>query len=590
MRFNKQHFIDFCKTLTIDTKELGKTRLKMIGTQRYLIDQIAEALNNDIHTFIVLKGRQQGISTICLALDLYWLFGHLGLQGSMVTDTDDNRTMFRSILTQYMEGLPRTHKIGKKEHNRNQLVLKNRSRFTYQVAGTRQSGSLGRGKALNFLHATECSSWVDEEGLQSLQASLAEQHPNRLYIFESTARGYNMFYDMWEVAKKSKFQKAIFVGWWLNEFYRLEKGSNKFNAYWDGSLTSAERVWVREVFEMYGYSVNAEQIAWWRWKLAEEIKDEMAMLQDFPPTEDYAFQLTGSKFFIGEHVTQAYRDVKNNLARYYRYQMGLNFEHTQFIETNEDNAELTVWEFPEDGGVYVIGADPAYGSSEWADRFCASVYRCYADRLVQVAEYCTPHANTYQFAWVLGHLCGNYEGALLNLEITGPGQAVFNELQNLQRIAGAKSDSTRDIYDVVASIRHYLYRRQDTMGGAYAYQWQTNAREKERLFNSLRDYWERGMVTVNSAGAILEFRNIVRVDGSIGGDGRAKDDRVIATALAVIAWNDWLMHGLIAEGMTFAAVEAAREQTKEQTILQRQVMKYLSNNVFNPPEPEESWH
>lgn len=588
MLFNKDHFEQFCRTLVIDTKEVGKTRLKLIGTQRHLIHMMDEGMRQDIHTFVILKGRQLGISTISLALDLYWLFKFSGLQGSMITDTDDNRTMFRSIISQYIDGLPKSHKIPITEHNRSQMVLKNRSRLAYQVAGTRQNGQLGRGKALNFLHATECSSWADEEGLASLFSSLAEHNPKRLYIFESTARGYNMWSEMWEIAKKSKFQRAIFIGWWLNEMYKLAKGSSKYNAYWDGDLTSDERTWVREIYELYGYSINAEQIAWWRWKMAEEVKDETRMLQEFPPTEEYAFQLTGSKFFSAGHINEVYRKVKDKPAQYFRYQMGMHFEFTQFLETNIDNAELTVWEFPEDGGMYVIGADPAYGSSEWADRFCASVYRCYADRIEQVAEYCTSETNTYQFAWVLAHLAGNYSGALLNLEITGPGQAVFNELQNLQKIAGSKQATAGDIYDVVSCIRHYLYRRQDTMGGAFAYQWQTNEREKERLFNTLRDYWERGFVHVNSGEALLEFRNIVRNDGRIAGDGRAKDDRVFATGLAVIAWNDWLMHQLIEEGLTYAAVQAARKLTEEQTILQRQVMKFMHDKVFNPPQPEES--
>ena len=47
-----------------------------------------------------------------------------------------------------------------------------------------------------------------------------------------------------------------------------------------------------------------------------------------------------------------------------------------------------------------VGADPAYGSSDWADRFCIQVYRCYADGLDRVAEFATSELNTYQFAWV----------------------------------------------------------------------------------------------------------------------------------------------------------------------------------------------
>ena len=37
----------------------------LMGSQRYLIEQIADALENGVHYMVVLKGRQLGISTIC---------------------------------------------------------------------------------------------------------------------------------------------------------------------------------------------------------------------------------------------------------------------------------------------------------------------------------------------------------------------------------------------------------------------------------------------------------------------------------------------------------------------------------------------
>lgn len=573
--------------MQIDTKEEGKKRLKFLGTQNYFVDEVAEGLNRGIHEFIVLKGRQLGISTISIALDIYWNFKYEGLQGSLITDTEENRDQFRSIIEMYMESLPATHRIDTVRHNRTHMILENRSRFAYQVAGTRKKGGLGRGKGLNFIHATECSSWGDEEGFASLVASLAQLNPHRLYVFESTARGYNGYYKQWQIAKESEFKKAIFIGWWRNELYSFPKGSAYYNIYWDGILTKDEKCWVSEVKELYDFDIQPEQIVWWRWCNNEQIKDDMLMLQEYPPTEDYAFQLTGSKFFSAQHVNQEYKKVRDQSCRYHKYRTGIHFEHTQFQETNERNAELTVWEYPDPEGHYVIGADPAYGSSEWADRFVASVWRCYADRVILVAEYCTDEINTYEFAWVLAHLCGNYEGALLNLEINGPGQAVFNELMNLARLTSAKAAVAPNIYDVVSGIRHYLYRRQDSMGGAFAYQWQMNHREKERAMNTLRDYFERGMLEINSAECLLEFRNIVRNDGCIGGEGEAKDDRVIAAALAIIAWNDHLMIDLATNGITWAAEQARRNVKDSSTILSNQVMHFLKDNVFAPARQED---
>lgn len=570
--FNVEHFFEFCSRLTIESKEKGRTKLHLLGTQKYFIEELARGLSVGQHTFIVLKGRQLGLTTITYALTLYWNQKNKGLQGAMVSDTDKNNIKARTMLSNYHESLPRGFKVTIKENNRNHILFTNGSRIAFLVAGTKKKSEMGTGEAINFLHATECSSWGNEEGVQNLMATLAQSNPNRLYIFESTARGYNIFTDMWDEAKESRFKRAVFIGWWRNELYRKEKDSEEFEIYWDGHLTTEENIWVKEILETYGFTIEPEQIAWWRWFMHEELKDDnVRMYQEFPPTEDYAFQMSGSKFFSAVSLNNTYKEIKNIPSIFFTYQMGEYFELTQLFETNEDNAELTIWENYDPSGYYVVGADPAYGSSSWADRFVATVWRCYADRVVQVAEYCNDSCSTYQFAWVCAHLCGEYGGAMLNLEINGPGTAVFNELRNLSRLASisTKNSDRNSIYNIVGRIKHYLYQRQDSMSGQFAYQWQTNYKEKERMFNTMRDYYERGMVVVRSKELIKEMKRIVRIDGEIGGESTSKDDRVVGACLACICWNDKIMHGLIRDGKTFEAESREKEWGKNATQLSR---------------------
>ena len=164
MKFNLKQFYAFCAQLQIETKEQGLRRMDtLLGTQTYVMDEIAKGLDEDIHMFVILKGRQLGITTISLALDLYWQFIHPGWQGTLVSDTEENRDMFRSTLAMYMDGLPKEYKIPLIAHNRNQMVLKNRSRIFYQIAGNKSR--LGQGKAITYLHGTETASWGNEEGL-----------------------------------------------------------------------------------------------------------------------------------------------------------------------------------------------------------------------------------------------------------------------------------------------------------------------------------------------------------------------------------------------------------------------------------------
>jgi hypothetical protein len=580
MQFDRKNFYRFCRQLRIESKEQGMITLgeRLLGTQTYVMDEVARGLQDDIHFFVVLKGRQLGITTISLALDLYWHFIHPGMQGTLTTDTEENREQFRSTLSMYMDGLPKQYKIPLMSHNRNQLVLQNRSRMFYQVAGTRAKGGLGRGKGITFLHGTETSSWGDEEGLASLLASLAETNPLRYYMFESTARGFNMFHDMWTTAKRARTQKAIFCGWWRNQLYMADPKSDIYKVYWDGKLSPEEKEWTKDIKKMYNYEINSRQIAWWRWKLHEGLKDDGLMYQEFPPTEDYAFVMTGTSFFSTARCTDAMKEAKRSPFISYRFSMGANFQDTTLIQSSERLATLKIWEEPVPNAYYVVGADPAYGSSDWADRFCIQVYRCYADGMEQVAEFATSELNTFQFAWVICYLAGAYGNSLLNLEVNGPGQAVINEMRNLRRQAMSLPPSeARHLNDVLGNMQHYLWRRNDSFGISNSIGWVTTHSSKERMLNYLKDYFERGMLKVYSEECIDEMKGIVREGGTIAAAGRSKDDRVIASALATAAFAEQLQPKLIANRVTKDKKETKTDENEHggQVQVQKQVSNYL---------------
>src|SRR5713101_3568652 len=96
--------------------------------------------------------------------------------------------------------------------------------------------------------------------------------------------------------------------------------------------------------------------------------------------------------------------------------------------------------------------------------------RCYADKIVQVAEIGTPSWTDQQFAWVIAHLAGWYGDCMLNLEMLGPGFAVYNELLNLKRMAATlpPGDPRAGAFDVIGRIRDYLFKKQDSIHGNFA--------------------------------------------------------------------------------------------------------------------------
>jgi hypothetical protein len=318
-------------------------------------------------------------------------------------------------------------------------------------------------------------------------------------------------------------------------------------------------------------------MAWWRWKMLEGIKDDALMYQEFPPTEDYAFVMTGTSFFSNSRCTDAMKIAKKIDCDNYRYAMGVNFQDMQVLKSTDRLSTLKIWEEPLDTAYYVIGADPAYGSSDWADRFCIQVFRCYSDGMEQVAEFATSEMNTYQFAWVIAHLAGAYKNSTLNLEVNGPGQAVLNEIKNLRRQAASMGNKMgKDLMDVFGSMSNYIWRRNDTMGGiSNSLGWLTTAATKERMMSYTKDLFERGMLDVYSVDTIEEMKTIIRDGASIEASGRNKDDRVMAMALACAAYSEQVQPQLIQRKLSRKVSRELESKTPEQLSVGKGVSNYL---------------
>ncbi len=410
------------------------------------------------------------------------------------------------------------------------------------------------------MHGTECAFYGNGDDLAEFRSQTSSLNPHRLQIYETTANGYNHFHDMWELAKEDPTKKAVFIGWWRDERNQLPVNHPFFGHYMpDGvksTLAPLERKRVREVRELYGFEISLQQLAWYRWHMAaEKDGDQSIMDQEYPWTEHDAFQATGSKFFTVEAMNDCMRSARKMPFQTFRYKLGMKFDETEIRQVRDVRAEMRIWEDASKFGYYVLGCDPAYGSSDEADRTVISIWRCYSDCMVQVAEYCSTQPSTYQCAWVLAHLAGYYGITYLMpiLEMNGPGQAVFDELEKVRRMASEirPTDENHHLRNILANMRHYFYRRLDNPGGGeMLYQWKTTMDLKTRAMNQMKNGIELGRMIPRSVPLLEEMQRIVNDGGSIGGEGRSKDDRVMAGALAYQAWNTWVQPRMKALGLS----------------------------------------
>ena len=575
----RKAFMNFLNNVKIDSKETGGGTI--LGKVAYdaqfrFLDCVFSGLSDDIHDFKILKSRQLGISTMSEALDVFWLGMHAGLKGALVFDSTAHMEAARARIVDMINELPRSLKFPTiKSNNRYGLTLSNRSSLLFMAAGTRSSrsgGSLGASVGLNFLHCSEMCSWDNDEGIASLKAAMAKEFPNRLFIFESTARGFNAWHDMWEEAKQNDLsERTCFIGWWAKGTQRIYRGTPMFERYGTEPPSETEIDRMIEVKDRYGCEIDQEQLAWYRHQSNPSLETDADGQLSFEPdeytaqnqpwTEDEAFQQTGSSFFSGPRLTEMSRTAATDKFTAYNYTMPTEFAYLSVDPTrNYRSCHLKVWKDPEPGGAYILAADPAFGHSEDNDRSSIQVLQCYADQIEQVAEFAYAGVRTDQFAWICASLLGWYSksdnsSCRFILEINGPGEAVWNEYKSLkQRLSQGDLKylkAKEGVGDIFRNARNYIYVRSDSMsasGGAW--HWKTTPGNKVGLMERCRDFVSNGTVIIHSHDLITEMRGITREGDSIGATGRNKDDRVLALAIGIRAWEDKERKGLISAGRT----------------------------------------
>ena len=167
---------------------------------------------------------------------------------------------------------------------------------------------------------------------------------------------------------------------------------------------------------------------------------------------------------------------KRPAADLFRFVLRDNFEDCDITESNTKHSNLKIWEHADPAGIYVLGADPAFGENENNDRSSIQVLRCYADGVDQVAEYASAMTNTRQFAWVIASLLGWYGGGNAEvryaLELNGPGGAVFGALKQLkyqlENGHQPKDVKEKGLTDVFRNVKTYIWNRVDSMGAGYS--------------------------------------------------------------------------------------------------------------------------
>lgn len=295
--------------LVIHDKSGNKLKFDMNRAQLYVHERLESQLKATGKVrALILKGRQQGISTLIQARYFHKIITKRGKKAFILTHLSDATRAIFEMTKRYSENIDAALFPSPDKKNDNTLMY-NGLESGYRV-GTAGSVEVGRGMTNQYLHLSEYGFYKDAAkigmGLMNTVAEIADTE----IIKESTANGQaNDFYLDWLEAKngKSRYQ-AIFVPWYWQDEYCID--DINFIA------TDQEREWL----EQFGSNgLKPGHLNWRRIKM-QDIKGDYEQKcrkfrQEYPFTDDEAFLSSITDTFIQvEWVKKARQTVVESEA------------------------------------------------------------------------------------------------------------------------------------------------------------------------------------------------------------------------------------------------------------------------------------
>lgn len=483
--------------------------------QRKIVEYVLDDLENDRPIrYIILKARQEGVSTLIEALIYWWTATHKNIKSKIVAHENSTSKELYEMFRRYYDNTNILFKNSVKYNTRSDLSFDNDEgtglKSQIDVASAQNTG-VGRGQTINWLHCSEVSLWRDGEELVAGLMQAVPRLPKTAIFIESTANGIgDYFHKTWQAAKmgNSSF-KPLFFSWADHDEYRLKPTKDLLDKNGKLKLTEEEKALKVE------YNLDDDQIYWRREKLKDFPDNPEKFKQEYPINDVEAFLASGrSRFHIPTLVNMELDCTDGREVEL--------IEEGEFIKPVEvQNAPLKIWEEPVPAKSYVIGADVAEGTG--GDFSVATIMDI--ETTTTVARWrgdCEPH----EFGEILEQLGRYYNDALIACEINNHGLTTVQRLRDL----------------------HYpaLYRRETGLDERFEeftshLGWKTDRKTKSLMINGLAEAILNQQIVDKDKTFILECMSYViddrgRTNAQIG----MHDDTVISTAIAlqVFDWTD----------------------------------------------------
>lgn len=456
-------------------------------------------------SILVLKGRQQGFTTLVTAYQLACSLLNRNFQGFTLADKSDNsEAIFQNKAKFPYSQLPDALKPTEKYNNRKQLLFE---KINSSWAVDTATKDVGRSRTVNFFHGSECAFWKD--GISPIQGALGEAFTkNCIKIYESTANGYNDYQKMWD----SGVHINCFFEWWKTKEYRIDfRNDAMLKDFLHSVDVKKGWIWDRLRWLQEERELEPEQLYWY-WNKYDKYLDKDLIKQEYPCTPHEAFLLSGKNVFdtavILDRLTKLQKPLKTG---YFKYDYdGLKITNIQWV--NDKAGYIKIYQVPNTPKVtkYCIGGDTA---GEGSDYFTGHILDAKTGEQVAVLRH---QFDTDQYTRQMYCLGKYYKDALIGIEANFDSYPIM-ELQRL----GYPKQYTREAQDT------YTGKTEKRFG------FKTTALTRPTIISKLIEIVREHCNTINDQETLEELLTIVRNEkGRIEAPQGGHDDMMMGLAIA----------------------------------------------------------
>lgn len=367
-----EKLVELCFTVVDKNKRvipffLNEVQHEFIDVLNEAIDDYDKGLINNI-SILVLKGRQQGFTTLITAYQLACTITRNNFEGLTLADKASNTEMiFQNKAKFPYSRLPELLKPSEKYNNKRQLLFE---KINSSWGADTATKDVGRSRTINFFHGSECAFWKD--GMSGIQASLGETFTkNAIKIYESTANGFNDYRTMW----KSGENINCFFEWWKSKEYRLNFETKNIGTKFLNDIDRKRGEWIYDRLQwLRDVKYLDENQLYWYFKKYQGYIDKELIKQEYPCTPDEAFVASGKCYFDKEIIIKRIdflEGIKNNGVidtGYFDFDVVTinNKKKLKNIKWVSDvNGCIKIFRKPELNHPYVLGGDTAGEGSDF---------------------------------------------------------------------------------------------------------------------------------------------------------------------------------------------------------------------------------